>query len=150
MAWVALVVALVSAAVALVAARRVMALSRELSNGLDEQRRLLDELERHGVGHQTASPRLRVTRPTPYSSGDADWYEFEVLVSNTSTLALHGVAVTAFVGGRQAGETTEPMTIPPQRGVAFKPRVPRPEVLDGPLSIRAGNSETEAWWRSAN
>jgi hypothetical protein len=150
MTWLALLVALVSAAVAVVAAWRVTVLSRRLSQGLDEQRRMLQTLERHGVGQKTAAPRLRVTRPTPYSSSDAEWYEFEVLVSNLGTLALHGVAVTAFVGGRQAGETTEAMTIPPQRGVAFKPRVPRPVVLDGPLSIRAGNSETEAWWRPAS
>jgi hypothetical protein len=139
----------VAAAAAVLGWLRARVLSRRLARVVAERDRLRDELDAAGRKLPPAVPRLRVTRPTGTSRGDAEWYEFEVLVSNLSEQTLHGIAVTAFVGGRQAGETTNAAAIPPGRGVAFNPRVPRPEVLNGPLSIRAGNSETEAWWRPA-
>jgi hypothetical protein len=115
----------------------------------DRLTRAIDALEaaQHGPAPEAVAPMLRITRPTPYSDSGGDWYEIEVLVSNGGPDEIRDVAVTAFVEGRPVGEPTEPRTIPPGRGVSFRPRMVRTSMLDGQLSLHAGNGRVQTWWR---
>jgi hypothetical protein len=109
-------------------------------------RELREATERGGTTARPGEARLRITRPSRYGSGDDEWYEIEVLVSNDGGSAAEDVIVTPFVGGRPVGEATWPRSVPPGAGVSFRPRIPRATVLDGPLSVHAGNGAVHAWW----